>query len=348
MQTDNKTIQLKEIARLLDGELNGDGDIVISSIRPIDAAKEGDITFAVSSNYKTALENSKAAAAIIPDNWPDPDSLNMAFIKVRNPYLAYAKISNYFNTIERTYIGISNQATCGKNCIIEHNISIYPNVVIGDNVQISKHTIIYPGAVIGNNVTIGANTTIYPNVVIYDNTVIGSNVIIHAGVIIGADGFGYAQDHTGHVKIPHTGRVVIEDDVEIGANTTIDRAVFDQTVIQQGTKIDNLVQIGHNCNIGAYSIIVAQVAIGGSAKIGNRVMIGGQAAIKDHVTIGDDAKIVAQSGVAQDVPAGQVLSGSPAIPHRQWLKVSMLLKKLPELFKQVREISSRISKLEDL
>jgi len=342
----SKTLTLKEVSEFLNGEIHGNEDLKIKGINSLEAAHRDEITFVTSKRYYDKLKSTKACAVIIPHNWPQHLEINIPFIKVKDPYLAYAKLASFFLQKENDYFGISQKAYISPNCDIASEVSIYPGVYIGKHSKIAKKVIIYPGVKIGNNVTINANTILYPNVVIYDDCVIGSNVIIHAGAIIGADGFGYAHDGSKYVKIPQVGKVIIEDDVEIGANTCIDRAALNETIIKRGTKIDNLVQVGHNCIIGENSILVSHVAIGGSTKVGNWVMIGGQVGIADHKTIGDYVKIGAKSGIAQDIPKGSIVSGSPAMPHKLWLKTSQLIKRLPELFKDVRHIKEILSRIE--
>lgn len=341
-----KQLNLSEISKFLNGKLIGDEDKTVTGINSLEAAKENEITFITSKRYYTALLSTKACAVIVPSNWPDNLKIDIPFIKVKDPYLAYARLASLFLEKKVNFFGISKDAYIADNCNISKCVAIYPHVYIGDNTTISEKVIIYPGVKIGENVKIGNNTIIYPNVVIYDNAIIGSNVIIHAGAIIGADGFGYAHDESGHIKIPHTGKVIIEDNVEIGANTCIDRAALNATIIKKGTKIDNLVQIGHNCIVGENCILVSHVAIGGSSKIGKWVMIGGQVGIADHTTIDDYVKIAAKSGVAQDISKGSIVSGIPAMPHRLWLKTTQLIKRLPELFREVKLIKEKLSILE--
>jgi len=342
----SKTLTLKEISKFLNGELHSDKNVKVKGINSLESAKQDEITFVISKKYYEGLKLTNACAVIIPYNWPEDIKIDIPFIKVKDPYLAYAKLASFFLEKEINYFGINEKAYIESNCDIASEVAIYPDVYIGKHSKIAERVIIYPGVKIGNNVTINSNTIIYPNVVIYDNCIIGSNVIIHAGAVIGADGFGYAHDESGHIKIPQIGKVIIEDNVEIGANTCIDRAALNETIIKKGTKIDNLVQIGHNCIIGENSILVSHVAIGGSTKVGNWVMIGGQVGIADHKTIGDYVKIAAKSGIAQDIPKGSIVAGSPAIPHKLWLKTSQLIKRLPELFKDVKHIKEILSRLE--
>lgn len=339
MATEHTLNTLGKIASFLQGELKGPEDLSITGIQALNRAGPQEISFAVNPSYKEAVEASQAGAVILPQTWPYP--ISRPAILVKDVYLAYAMLAAALNAREFCAQGIAEQVTIGHNCHISPEVTILPHVYIGNDVTIGNRVTIHSFTYIGDGVTIEDGVTIHANVTLYAGTHIGQNVIIHAGAVIGSDGFGYAQGPSGHVKIPQTGRVVIEDDVEIGANTTIDRATFGETRIGHGTKIDNLVQIGHNVQIGPHCILVAQVGIAGSARIGAGVMIGGQAGIAGHIELGDGVKVAAQSGVAKDVPAKETVSGSPAMPHRLWLRVAGLLKKLPEMEAGLRRLQEK-------
>ena len=233
----------------------------------------------------------------------------------------------------------------GQNVVIGKDPSIHPNVVIADEVKIGDRVTIYPGAWIGKGTTIGDDAVIYSNVNIRENLQIGNRVIIHAGATIGSDGFGYVTDEGIHRKIPQVGGVIIGDDVEIGANSTIDRATLGNTVIKRGTKIDNLVHVAHNVTIGEHCFLIAQVGIAGSCTLGNYVVLAGQVGLADHIRIGDRAMVSAQSGVIKDIEPGQVMGGYYAMPQREWLKVQALIPKLPELKKKVSDLESQVQEL---
>ncbi|MEZ0328251.1 MAG: UDP-3-O-(3-hydroxymyristoyl)glucosamine N-acyltransferase [Dissulfuribacterales bacterium] len=327
---------LGKIAEFLNGELKGPADLPITGIQALNQAGPSQISFAVNASYKEAVEASGAGALILPEAWPHP--LQKPAVLVKDAHLAYALLASAFDAAEFRAKGIAEYVTIGTNCNISKQVSILPHVHIGNDVIIRDRVTIHPFTYIGDGVSIDEGTTIYSNVTLYAGTIIGKNVIIHAGAVIGSDGFGYAPGPSGHIKIPQKGIVIIEDQVEIGANTTIDRATFGETRIGYGTKIDNLVQIGHNVQIGPHCILVAQIGIAGSAKIGTGVMIGGQAGIADHIELGDGVRVAAQSGVAKDVPAKEIVSGSPAMPHRLWLRVSGILKKLPEMDAALRNL----------
>lgn len=327
---------LGEIALLVDGRLSGPEGLQIKGIRSLDLAGPDDISFAVGAYLERSVRESMAGAVILPEKWPYP--LNKAAVFVKDPYLACAIVSSIFNQSEFKAGGISTGAHIGKDCSISDQITIHSHAYIGDRVEIGPYVTINPGVYIGDDVKIDEGCVIYPNVVIYKGCRIGKRVIIHAGAVIGSDGFGYARQGAEHVKIPQTGVVVIEDDVEIGANAAIDRATFGETRIGRGTKIDNLVQIGHNVTIGPNSILVAQVGIAGSARLGAGVMLAGQVGVIGHIEIGDGVKVGAKSGIAKSVPSGEAVSGIPAISHRQWLRVMGVFKRLPELERELREL----------
>jgi UDP-3-O-[3-hydroxymyristoyl] glucosamine N-acyltransferase len=242
--------------------------------------------------------------------------------------------------------GIAAEVTKGTDVTIGADPSIWPFVTLGDRVRIGARVTLYPGVFVGTDSEIGDDSVLYPNVVVREGCSIGARVIIHSGTVIGADGFGYVQHQGTHHKVPQLGGVTIEDDVELGANVTIDRATLGHTVIKQGTKIDNLVQIAHNVAVGEHSIIVAQVGIAGSTTIGHHVMIGGQAGLADHVTIGDHVMIAARAGVNRSLEANQIVSGAPVMPHETWMKAQAVIPRLPELRQLVRSLEQRVAALE--
>ncbi|MBC7328469.1 UDP-3-O-(3-hydroxymyristoyl)glucosamine N-acyltransferase [bacterium] len=333
---------LKEIAKHLDGSLKGDPHTIIYRFAPLEKAKEGDLSFVDNEKLLSLAENSKASALILKEGWETKKNA----VYVQNPRLALAKILQLFSHRRKPLAGVHPTAILEEGVKLGKDVSIGAYTYISSNVHIGDGTIIYPLCYIGENSKIGKNVTIYAGVVIYDDVEIGDNCIIHSGTVIGADGFGYVKDGDKNVKIPHIGKVIIEEDVEIGANTTIDRATMGETRIGRGTKIDNLVQIAHNVEIGENSIIVAQVGISGSVKIGKNVTLAGQAGIADHLEIGDGATIAAQAGVIGNVPANSVYSGYPARPHSQQMRILALLQRLPELVKSVEELKEKINQLE--
>ena len=324
-------MKISEIARLLNGKLeNFTQDKEIKNLKSIETATEDDITFL---KNKKDLDKIKAGAVIVGSFIPE---LNIPQIVVDKPDIAFYKLIEIFYRDEKKEGFISDLAVVGKNVEIGKSSQIHEYVVIKDNVKIGNNCIIYPFCYIGENTQIGDNCILYPNVVIYKDAIIGSNVIIHANSVIAADGFGYYQEDGKHKKIKHIGKVIIEDDVEIGANTTIDRAMLDETVIKKGTKIDNLVMIGHNCKVGQNTILVSQVGIAGSSKIGNNVILAGQVGVADHITIGDNVIVTAKSGVGSDLPPNGIYGSSiNAIEWKKWKRVIAILQKLPEILKKL-------------
>ena len=334
---------LNEIARLIDGKVVGDGDILITGVSGIKEAAEGDITFLANPKYSPLMDKTRAAAIITSI---DAQKTSKPVILTENPSLAFAKIISMFMPDDAGHPqGIDYTVVMGKNVTLGKDVAIGPYVVIGDNVVIGDKSIIYAGCFIGHHSKIGNQTLIYPHVSIRERVSIGNRVIIHSGTVIGSDGFGFATIKGSHHKIPQVGTVEIADDVEIGANVTIDRARFDKTVIGRGTKIDNLVQIAHNVVIGENSLIVAQVGISGSTIIGNNVTLAGQAGLVGHITIGDNAIVTAQSGVAKSVPPDTMVSGYPARPFMTNQRVNASLQNLPKLFNLVRELEKKVEDL---
>lgn len=335
---------LNEIAKLIDGKVIGNGDILIKGASGIREAAEGDITFLANSKYSSLMDKTRAAAIITSG---DTQATTKPVIITANPSLAFIKIIYMFTPDDARHpSGIDYTAVMGKNVSLGKDVTIGAYSVIGDNVAIGDNVIIYAGCYIGHHTKIGAQTLIYPHVSIRERISIGRGVIIHSGTVIGSDGFGFATIKGTHHKIPQVGTVEIHDDVEIGANVTIDRARFDKTVIGRGTKIDNLVQIAHNVIIGENSLIVAQVGIAGSTIIGNNVTLGGQAGLVGHIVIGDNTIVTGQSGVAKSVPADTMVSGYPARPFMTTQRVNASLQNLPKLFSLVKELKKKIEELE--
>ena len=334
---------LGEIGEIVGGKVVGRSDISISGVSGIEEAKEGDITFFVNPKFFPLLYKTHASAILVAKEIPD---CNRAMIIVPNPYMAFAKLINLFYVEKRKPVGVDRNTVIGENVRFGKDLSVYPFVVIEDNVEIGDRVTVMPGSFIGRNSKIDEDTIIYPNVSVREGTEIGKRVIIHSGTSVGSDGFGFVQENGKHIKIPQVGSVVIEDDVEIGSNVSIDRATLGKTIIKKGTKIDNLVQIGHNVTIGENNILVSQVGISGSCVIGDNVLLAGQVGIADHVRIGDYVVVGAKSGVGKDIKANSVVSGAPAYPHHKWRRTQVCLPKLPEMFKRMMSLEKKISKLE--
>ncbi len=336
---------LGEIANLVGGELVGNPDISITGISGIKEAKKGDITFLANSKYFSLVNTTKAAAIITSRE--DVES-SKPLVKTDNPSLAFAKVVNLAapNDVkhpEGTHPSaiISDKAKLGKG------VAIGAYSIVEDGVEIGDNTIIYGGCYVGRNTKIGKKCLIYSHVSIRERIEIGNRVIIHSGAVIGSDGFGFAMVRGVQEKIPQIGTVSIEDDAEIGANVTIDRARFDKTIIGKGTKIDNLVQIAHNVVTGENCIIVAQAGVSGSTVLGKGVVLAGQAGLVGHIRIGDKAIVAAQAGVTKSIPAGMKVSGYPAKPHESAKKVNACIQRLPELYKKIKELEEKIKELEE-
>jgi len=337
-----------QLAALIEGAVEGDGSIAIRGISSIEDAQDGDITFAENDKLMTSAGRSRASAVIAPANSPKlaDYSGGKPLIRVKNPRFAFAQVLRIFAPEPKVYKGIHPTAVLGENVSFGRNASVHALAVIGDNVRLGENCVIYPFVYLGDNVTVGDNCVIYPHVVLHDDTEIGNAVVIHSGSVLGTDGFGYMFIENRHYKIPQIGRVIVEDDVEIGANVTIDKARTGSTRIGTGTKIDNLVHIGHNVTLGKNCVIVAQVGVSGSVDIGDGVILAGQVGIKDHVTIGDGSIVAAKAGVISDLPPQSFVSGMYARPHGQEMRAQALYGKLPELNKQIKRLEERLAALE--
>ncbi len=336
-------ITLKDIEEKTGGRLVGDGDIVIKRISGMDDAREGDITFLSQISFRKYLKDTKASAVIVGENINTDDYPGQNFIIAKNPGLAYAKAASLFQKVYPYAGGISPLACVSKEAEISGTAIIYPYAYVGSGAKIKDNAILYPFVHIGENAVIGEGTVIYPHVTIYDGVLIGNNVVIHSGTVLGSDGFGYVWDGTKHVKIPQLGIVEIGDDVEIGANVTIDRASLGKTLIKKGTKIDNLVQIAHNVTIGENSVIVALVGIAGSSSVGNNVILAGQVGVKDHVKIGNNVMAAGGTGITKDVPDNSIISGTPHMSHKEWLKLQSYIKNLPKLYEKMKKVEKRLN-----
>lgn len=337
-------MKLEKIVELVGGKLKGDGSLEISGIRGIEQAGEGHITFLNKKTFLNILNQSQASAVLVKE---EVDS-SVSQVIVASPELAFARLLRVFHPEPHPEPGIHDRAVVGKNVKLGEQVTLSAGVFIGDDVEIADHVHLYPGVVVGDRCRIGSHTVLFPNVTLYRETELGSNVILHAGVVIGADGFGYTLDERGaHYKINQIGRVVIEDHVEIGANSCVDRAAMGTTLIKQGTKIDNLVQVAHNCTVGEHSILVAQVGLAGSCTLGHHVVLAGQVGVADHVTLGDQVTLTAQSGTFRNIENNKVYGGHPAIPLGEWKKYVTVLPKLPELARKIRDLETRLNEIEN-
>ncbi len=338
---------LSELASHVEGRVIGDGSVVIHKVAAIDEAGPGDITFLTNPRYQKFLPQCKASAVIIGQGVAgsaDFGSLN--FIEAADPYVAVAKILKFFSRGPQFSRERSAAAHIDSSAELADDITVFPYVFVDARVKIGHGSVLFPGVFIGADAEIGSGCMLHPNVVIREGCRIGDRVILHAGVVIGSDGFGYAGAGPGRVKIPQMGVVIVEDDVEIGANTTVDRATLGKTLIGRGAKIDNLVQIAHNVVVGEHSVVAAQAGIAGSTRLGKNVTLAGQVGVVNHIQIGDGATVGPQSGVPKSVPPGAVLSGGiAAAPHREWLKVMTLLPQLPSLWRAVRHLEREVAQI---
>ena len=337
---------VEQLAALVSGRLVGDGKVSIHSARPVSEAGPGDITFIENDRYAKLLRTSPASAAIVGPHFRVRRSQvkdDLPVIEVDDPIAAFIMVRTHLcGEKPQRWTGVHPQAWVAPTATIGRDVAVYPFAYVGDQAVVGDGSTIHPGAVVGDRCRIGADCTIHPNAVLYADVHLEDRVEVHAGTVLGGDGFGYRQSEGKHVKIPHTGRLEIGSDVEIGANCTIDRATFEATRIGEGTKIDNLVMIGHNNQIGRHNLLCGQVGIAGSCTTGDHVIMAGQAGIKDKTQIGDGAVVGAQAGVHRNIPSGQQVLGSPAIPIREQRRLFQMIARLPEMHRQLRELVGQI------
>ena len=337
------SLPLAEIARLVDGSLSGQGDLQICGAATLPVARPGEITLADHPRLVPELSRCEASAVIVPASLQPTDR---PFITVSDVHAAFGKVVAHFHPPRRTsFEGISPAAYVSESARIARNVEVHPQVFIGNEVEIGTGTIIHSGVRILDNCKIGSNCLLFPNAVLYENTIVGQQVIIHAGAVLGAYGFGYSTVDGRHKLSAQLGYVEIGDNVEIGAGTTIDRGTYGPTVIGSGTKIDNLVQIAHNCRIGRHNLICSQVGIAGSCSTGEYVVMAGQVGLADHLHIADGAMLGAKSGVMSDALPGKRYLGAPAVEERQFFRSISLIQQLPELRRQLHEAQRAIIRL---
>jgi UDP-3-O-[3-hydroxymyristoyl] glucosamine N-acyltransferase len=337
-------MRLADLAAAIGSRLEGPGDLEIHGVLSLEEAGPADLTFVARPEYLARLAESRAGAVIVGEAWAPVDR---PALRTRNPYLALARALAVVYPPAAPAPGVHPSAVVAPESSVSPLATVGPLCLVGRGASIGPHSVLVGQVAVGADVRIGSHCWLAPQVVLRDGVTLGDRVIIHSGAVIGADGFGYAREGASYVKIPQVGRVVIEDDVEIGANTAIDRATLGETVVRRGTKIDNLVQIGHNCDVGEDVILVSQVGIAGSSRIGNRAMLAGQVGIADHVTVGAGAILTAKSGVPNDVPAGEIWSGIPSRPTSEQKRIWAGESQLPELIKRVRALEKRLRELEE-
>ncbi|HWP35408.1 MAG TPA: UDP-3-O-(3-hydroxymyristoyl)glucosamine N-acyltransferase [Thermodesulfobacteriota bacterium] len=334
-----------DLAARLSATVVGDGARPLHGVAPIDAAGPGDLTFVANPKYLRYLPGTRAGAVLLAREHlpPGPPPADRTYLVVPDPYLALAGALVLFHPPRRPPPGVHPTAWVDPSATLGREVHIGPLCAVAAGCRLGDRVVLVGGVHLGEGVEVGEESTLHPNVTVYPGCRLGRRVVVHGGTVIGADGFGFARGPQGAVKIPQVGRVVIEDDVEIGANCAIDRATLGETRIGRGTKIDNLVQIGHNVVVGEGSLIVAQVGVSGSTRIGRGVTLAGQAGLVGHIEVGDGAIVTAQAGVSNDVPAGAVVSGTPHRPHHEWRRIAAALGELPALCRRVRALERRLA-----
>ncbi|MBU8899193.1 UDP-3-O-(3-hydroxymyristoyl)glucosamine N-acyltransferase [Corallococcus sp. H22C18031201] len=340
---------LGELAAHVGGELLGDPAVLIHGLNGLEEAGPGEVSFYGNPRYRRQFESTRASAVLVGSDAPTREGVSL--VRVSNPHLAYARLLRLFHPVARPAAGVRAGAHVHPEASVHPEATVMPGAVVESGARIGARSVLYSGAYVGAHAQVGEDCVLYPNVTVREQCVVGSRVILHASCVVGADGFGFAFNPEGdagpeHFKIPQVGIVRIEDDVEVGACTCIDRATVGETVIGRGTKLDNLVQIAHNVRVGPLSLICAQAGVSGSAEVGTGVVLAGQVGVVGHIRVGDLAKVGAQSGVAHDVEDGQVVSGSPAVPHREWLRASAAVGQLADVLKEVRALRRRVEMLE--
>ncbi len=333
-----------QIAGILEGDIVGNPDVEVSKLAKIEEGTKGSLTFLANPKYTQFIYDTKASVAIVNKDFIPESNLETTLIKVEDAYKAFSKLLEYYNQVKMNKFGIEQPSFISDSAKYGENIYVGAFSYIGDNVSIGENVKIYPGSYIGDNVTIGDNVILFAGAKIYSESIIGNHCVINSGAIIGADGFGFAPNEKGeYSKVPQTGNVVLEDYVDIGAATTIDRATLGSTIIRRGVKLDNQIQIAHNVEIGKNTVIAAQTGIAGSTKIGENCQIGGQVGIVGHITIGNNVKIQAQSGIGRNVKDDEVLQGSPALSYGDYNKSYVYFKNLPKIVKGINEIEKKLN-----
>lgn len=341
----SRTITVADLAVRLGCDYEGEGETLLTGVSSLEEAGSGDLVFMTKDKYKSLLEATKAAAVIL---LPGESFDRIPVIRSDKPYLTFVRAFDFFYTAFRPEPGIHPQAVVAPSAKIGKDVSIGAFSFIDEEAEIDDGSVVFPLVTIYPKVTMGQNCVIHSQVTLREEVTLGNRVILHSGVVIGSDGYGYIQAEDGsHIKIPQIGSVLIEDDVEIGANTTVDRATLGNTIIKKGTKIDNLVMVAHNVEIGPNSILAAQTGVAGSTKIGKNFIAGGQVGIADHITVGDDVVMAAKTGVTKDIPSGSFVSGSPHLEIKAWRKAWASIPQLYELIREVRKLKKRIEELEN-
>jgi UDP-3-O-[3-hydroxymyristoyl] glucosamine N-acyltransferase len=332
-----------QIAELLNGKVEGNPDVRVSRLSKIEEGNPGSLSFLANPKYTQYIYNTNASIVIVNDDFKLEKPVDSTLIRVPDAYTSFARLLEYYDKIKKDISGISNLSFIAGSAEVGKNVYVGEYAYIGNNASIGDNVKIHPQVFIGDNVTIGEGSILYAGTRVYSDNIIGSNCTLHSGVIIGSDGFGFAPQQTSdYRKVAQIGNVILEDEVEIGANTTIDRATLGSTIIRKGVKLDNLIQVAHNVEIGENTVIAAQTGVSGSTKIGKNCMIGGQVGITGHLNIGDNVKIAAQSGIAHDLKDGAIVIGSPAFGIKKYWKSYAHFKNLDELADRVKQLEKRI------
>ena len=332
-----------QIAKALKGKIEGNKDVEVNTLSKIEEGKSGSLSFLANPKYTSFIYETQASIVIVNADFQPAKPLSCTLIRVEDAYTAFSQLLEMYNQVKLNKTGISPQSAIAISAKIGKNVYIGEFAVIGDNAIISDNAKIYPQVYVGDNCKVGENTTLFPGVKIYSDCIVGNNCTFHAGVVIGSDGFGFApQSDSNYKKVAQIGNVIIEDNVEIGANTTIDRATLGSTIIRKGVKLDNLIQVAHNVEIGENTVMAALSGISGSTKIGKNCMIGGQVGMNGHIKIGDNVKIGAQTGIIGNIKDGVTIIGSPAMDAGAFMKSSVYFKKLPELAQKIYEIEKKL------
>ena len=335
----------QQIASVLGGTIEGNPDVRVNNFSKIEEGKPGTLSFLANPKYEHYIYNTDASIVLVNEDFTPSEPVKATLVKVVNAYASLAVLLNMVEQSKAQKAGINSTAFIAASAVVSDDCYVGNFAYIGEGVKVGKNCQIYPFAYLGDHVTIGDNTIIYPHVTVYHDCKIGSNCIIHAGAVIGSDGFGFAPEGDNYKKIPQLGNVVIEENVEIGANTTIDRSVMDSTIIHKGVKLDNLVQIAHNVEVGENTVMAAQVGIAGSVKIGNNCMFGGQVGLSGHIHVGDHVVFGAQCGVISNVKEGSTLLGTPATNAKSFMRSSAIFNKLPDMYRQMGQMQREIEEL---
>jgi UDP-3-O-[3-hydroxymyristoyl] glucosamine N-acyltransferase len=336
------------IAGLLGGEVVGNKDATVETVSSIDGGKAGSLAYLTNPKYEQYIYTTEASIVLVDKTFEPSDEVKTTLVKVENVGQCVLNLLEMYNATRPRKRGISTLASIHEGAEVGENAYVGDFTVVESTAKLGDNVQIYPQCYIGDNVVIGEGTKLYPGVKIYEGCRVGKNCILHAGVVIGADGFGFAPKEDGtFAKIPHLGNVIIEDNVELGANTCVDRAKTDSTIVRSGVKLDNLIQVGHNVEIGSNTVMSAQVGIAGTTKVGSNCFVGGQVGFADHITIGNGCKIGSQSGIDKNVPDGEIRFGTPALPGIQYHRSFAVFKNLPDLALKVREIEKRLAKVEN-